>query len=202
VTAANVTLSGADSSRQGARRRAVFTIVQNEPLMLPLWLGYYGRYFEADDRYVLDHDSTDGSTDLLEGAHHVPIHRRGSFDHRWLRETVEAFQAFLLSSYDAVLLTELDEFVVADPRRGQSAYGFLKGAVERFLDGACGTGNTQGISLRLECPGFRSMGSGNLYISTSIENLVAGFECVLRAPRRFEVRRLQHRGRRGRALDR
>lgn len=127
VVAADVTVSDADSHRQGARRRAVFTIVQNEPLMLPLWLGYYGRYFDADDTYVLDHDSTDGSTDLLEGAHRVPIHRRGSFDHRWLRGTVEAFQAFLLRSYDAVLFTEVDEFVIADPRKHAGLDGYIEG---------------------------------------------------------------------------
>lgn len=68
------------------------------------------------------------------------------------------------------------------PAEGQSTYGFLKGAVERFLDGACQVGNTQAVALRLECPGFRSNGPANLYISTSIENLIAGFHCALRAP--------------------
>jgi UDP-glucose 4-epimerase len=67
------------------------------------------------------------------------------------------------------------------PAEGQSAYGFLKAAVERYLAGACTKGATQAVALRLECPGFRSTGSSNLYISTSIENLVAGFSCALRA---------------------
>ena len=102
----------------GARRRAVFTIVQNERRFLPLWLRYYRRHFEADDIYVLDHDSTDGATEGLEGSCNVvPVHREHSFDHMWLVGVVEDFQAFLLRSYQMVLFAEADEFVVADPAR-------------------------------------------------------------------------------------
>lgn len=104
--------------RDGARRRVAFTIVHNEAVMLPLWLDYYGRYFDADDLYVLDHDSTDGSTAGLAGrCNVVPVHREAAFDHHWLKSTVEQFQAFLLRSYDAALFAEVDEIVLADPRR-------------------------------------------------------------------------------------
>lgn len=68
------------------------------------------------------------------------------------------------------------------PEEGQSTYGFLKGAFERYLDGACTGGSTQAVALRLECPGFRTIGEANLYISTSIENLVSGFSCAVRPP--------------------
>ncbi|HSP18928.1 MAG TPA: NAD(P)-dependent oxidoreductase [Myxococcaceae bacterium] len=68
------------------------------------------------------------------------------------------------------------------PAEGQSVYGFLKAAVERYLAGACQTGSTQAISLRLECPGFLSPGASNQYISTSVENLVNGFTCALSPP--------------------
>ena len=85
--------------------------------MLPLWVRYYEKHFAAEDLYVLDHDSTDGSAEALAGhCQIVPVHRAASFDHRWLRGTVEAFQAFLLRSYETVLFTEVDEFVVTDPR--------------------------------------------------------------------------------------
>jgi hypothetical protein len=94
----------------------VFTIVQNEADFLPLWLSYYGNHFDAEDVYVLDHDSTDGSTGALDGRCCViPVHRDKSFDHVWMKSTVEAFQAFLLKAYDTVLFAEADEFVVADP---------------------------------------------------------------------------------------
>lgn len=68
------------------------------------------------------------------------------------------------------------------PAEGQSTYGLLKVAVERYLAGACQTGATQSVSLRLECPGFLTAGAANQYISTSVENLIAGFVCALRPP--------------------
>jgi Glycosyl transferase family 2 len=99
-------------------RRAVFTIAQNEPVFLPLWLRYYGRHFDPADIYVLNHDSTDGSSAAAEGISNVVgVHRDVSFDHTWLVGVVEDFQSFLLRSYDAVLFAEVDEFVVPDPER-------------------------------------------------------------------------------------
>ena len=120
------------------RRRAVFTIAQNEPRFLEMWLRYYRRHFDAEDIYVLDHDSTDGSTDGLEQeCNLVQVHRDASFDHMWLIGTVEDFQAFLLRSYDAVLFAEVDEFVIADPERYSSLGEYIDA-----LDGvaACCTG--------------------------------------------------------------
>ena len=117
AAAVEVQIAAPTRERDGARPRAAFTIAQNEPVMLPLWLSYYERYFDPDDLYVLDHDSSDGSTEGLEGrCRVVPVHRQ-TYDHHWLRSTVESFQAFLLRSYDTVLFTDSDEFVLADPSR-------------------------------------------------------------------------------------
>ncbi len=64
---------------------------------------------------------------------------------------------------------------------GQSHYGLLKLEVERYLaEHAPGSG-TQAVSLRLEFPGVRSRYPWNQYISTSVENLVAGFVAALEA---------------------
>jgi UDP-glucose 4-epimerase len=68
------------------------------------------------------------------------------------------------------------------PAEGQTTYGFLKAAFERYLAGACVTGSTQAVALRLEFPGFRSTNSSNLFVSTSVENLLAGFSCAVRPP--------------------
>jgi Glycosyl transferase family 2 len=104
--------------KRSPERRAAFTIIQNEPRFLPLWLDYYSRHFAASDLYVLDHGTTDGSTEGLDGSCNVvKVHRDRSFDHAWLAGTVEDFQAFLLRSYDVVLFAEADEFVVPDPWR-------------------------------------------------------------------------------------
>ena len=125
ATATEVTIATGDSEQPARRPRAAFTIAQNEPVMLPVWLDYYSRHFDADDLYVLDHDSTDESTsDLASRCQVVPVHRTASFDHRWLRTTVESFQRFLLQSYETVLFAEVDELVIADPRQyaGLGAY--------------------------------------------------------------------------------
>jgi hypothetical protein len=98
------------------RKRAAFTIVQNESVFLPLWLQYYERYFDRIDLYVLDHNSDDGSTAAVGArCNLLRVHREKSFDHEWLNGTVTAFQAFLLRSYERVLFAESDEIVVADP---------------------------------------------------------------------------------------
>jgi hypothetical protein len=111
--------------RDGARPRAAFTIVKDEPVMLPLWLAYYERSFPADDLYVLAHDCAPETLAAIEGrCRIVPVHHEAAFDHLWMKTTVESFQAFLLRSYAVVLFAEVDEFVVADPRHhaGLGAY--------------------------------------------------------------------------------
>jgi nucleoside-diphosphate-sugar epimerase len=65
---------------------------------------------------------------------------------------------------------------------GQNLYGFLKLEFEKYLEGACQQQKEiQAISLRLECPGIRSQSPNNFYISTSLENTVAGFAAALDA---------------------
>jgi nucleoside-diphosphate-sugar epimerase len=62
---------------------------------------------------------------------------------------------------------------------GQSAYALMKVKFEQYMAAACVTGGTQGISVRLEYPGFQSTTPGNFYVSTSLENLVSGVACAI-----------------------
>lgn len=107
------------------KRRAVLTMVHNEPVFLPIWLGYYSRFFAADDIYVLDNDATDGSTER-EGFVRIPV-SHGSVDHIWMVRTIEHHQHELLDRYDAVLVTDVDEIVA--PRPG---YGTLADYIDRL----------------------------------------------------------------------
>lgn len=110
------------------RPAAVFSIVQNEPVFLPVWLRYYRRFVPADDIFVLDHDSTDPVTvAAAREVHQVPVHRTEAFNHHWLRDTVGRFQAFLLQSYWQVLFAEADEIVAVDPRRSPDGLAALLG---------------------------------------------------------------------------
>jgi hypothetical protein len=92
------------------KHKAVFTIVKNEKVMLPLWLRYYSKYFSAEDMYVLDHQSTDGSTDFLPCNRQV-VRSETAFDHHWLNRVVRNYQIQLLQTYKYVLFVECDEFV-------------------------------------------------------------------------------------------
>ncbi len=96
---------------------AIFTIVQNEPVWLPIWVDYYRTQVGASNLFVLNHDSTgEGAKVLSElsaefGINVIPVHCRVSFDHSWLAGTVQLFQHFLLNSYRVVLFIEVDEIV-------------------------------------------------------------------------------------------
>ncbi|MGB5295272.1 MAG: NAD(P)-dependent oxidoreductase [Thermoanaerobaculia bacterium] len=68
---------------------------------------------------------------------------------------------------------------------GQNLYGWLKVEFERYMEQAATNGTTQGIAIRLEFPGLLSRSPANFFISTSIENVVAGFVGALEAPMSF-----------------
>jgi hypothetical protein len=105
------------------KRRAIITMVYNEAVFLPLWLGYYSRFFTPQDIYVLDNDTTDGSTDR-EGFIRVPA-PRDRVDATWTRDTIQGLQHELLDRYDIVMVTDVDEFVAPVPHLG---------TLDRYLD--------------------------------------------------------------------
>lgn len=88
----------------------IFTIVQNEKYFLPKLIKYYTQYVNPIDFYVLDHESTDGSTDDLD-VNVVSVKHEKSFDHQWLVNTVEDFQKKLLTKYKIVIFIEADDFL-------------------------------------------------------------------------------------------
>lgn len=85
----------------------------------------------------------------------------------------------------------LDQLPILESNRGptleegQSMYGHLKREFERYLAAGCLEGQMQASSIRMEYPGIRSVTPANQYISTSVENLIAGFVCALEAPHTF-----------------
>ncbi len=102
--------SGASSTR------AIVTMVHNEPVFLPIWLAYYSRFFAADDIYVLDNDSTDGST-RGTGFVRIPV-VHDSVDHSWMVQTMQALQHQLLKRYRIVVVTDVDEIIAPIPGCG------------------------------------------------------------------------------------
>lgn len=109
--------AGRDHAASSAsKRRAVLTMVHNESIFLPIWLRYYSRFFGPDDIYVLDHDTTDGST-TGDGFVRIPV-SHDTVDHTWMVRTIEGHQHELLERYDVVLVTDVDEIVAPVPEWG------------------------------------------------------------------------------------
>ena len=94
--------------------RAIMTMVRDEHVFLPIWLRYYSKFFQAENIYVLDHHSTDGSTDG-DGFVRIPI-SQPTYGVAWQNETVQRYQHELIDQYDVVLSTDADEIVAPDPR--------------------------------------------------------------------------------------
>ena len=107
----------ARGGRPPARKtRAIITMVHNEPVFLPIWLGYYSRFFAPEDIYVLDNQTTDGSTDR-NGFTRIPV-EHGTVDHLWMVKTIRDLQHELISRYDVVVVTDVDELIAPVPELG------------------------------------------------------------------------------------
>jgi glycosyl transferase family 2 len=117
----------AQMAPRGPRSRAVITMVHNEPVFLPLWLRYYSRFFRPDDIYVLDNETSDGSTER-DGFVRIPV-EHDRVDHTWMVRTIEGLQHDLLGRYDVTLVTDVDEIVAPTPE-----WGTLGEYLDRFAE--------------------------------------------------------------------
>jgi hypothetical protein len=116
----------AERTPRDDRRRAVLTIVRNEAVLFPIWLRYYSKFFAPDDIYVLDHRTSDGSTER-PGFVRVPVDHDKVYDSGWLTDVVQAHQHALFERYEVVLTVDSDEIVAPDP-----AWGTLGDYIDRF----------------------------------------------------------------------
>lgn len=102
---------------------AIVTMVYNEPDFLPFWQRYYGREVGAQHCYIVDHGSTDGSTDQLGEFNRLRI-PRSPMDESRRSGFISEFCSSLLKWYDFVAYCDVDEFLVADPARFSSLADF------------------------------------------------------------------------------
>jgi hypothetical protein len=100
-------------------------MAQNEKVLLPIWWRYYSQFFEPEDIYIIDHETTDGSTSG-PGFVRIPV-SHPTVDWGWHRDTLQETQHWLIERYEVVLCTDVDEIVAPDPRTGN-----LAGYIEHF----------------------------------------------------------------------
>ena len=89
-------------------------MVRDEAAFLPIWCRHYLRQVGAPHLYVLDHASRDGSTERVP-AQVIPL-PEGPLDEDLRLFRVTEAVAGLLSCYDWVVHSDVDELVLADPR--------------------------------------------------------------------------------------
>jgi hypothetical protein len=85
-------------------------MVKDEGYFLPKWIAYYKQFFHPQDIYILDHQSSDGSTKNLD-VNVTPVINEVAVDHTWIVNTIQDFQKKLLKEYKCVLFAESDEIV-------------------------------------------------------------------------------------------
>jgi hypothetical protein len=112
------------------------TMAHNEGDMLRRWVTYYGGQVGRRNLLVLDHGSTDGSTDELDNVPIVHIPRKvpdrmtpGWFDLQRTR-AINRIALGLLAFYDAIIYSDTDEFLIADP----AVFGSLLEVVEHHSE--------------------------------------------------------------------
>lgn len=101
--------------RRSTKDMAVLGITRNEPNYLPAWLNHYRKWFPDDDIYILDNESTDGSTDNLGPVNIIKAACIRFTDHTCLTQTVIDNMQRLLDKegYRRVIFAETDELVFA-----------------------------------------------------------------------------------------
>lgn len=114
------------------RDAAIFTITQNETWMKSKWLEYYSKHFDPRDIFILNHCSPSTSVCYEPTSRYnlINVYYGYSFDHLWLKDTVSAFQSFLLQSYAYTVFAEIDEFIVPDPHK-------YPGGLCEYMDTLC-----------------------------------------------------------------
>lgn len=132
------------------KRCAVYTTVHNEKYFLPLWLKYYSELFGMENLYVLDHQSTDGSTSGLQ-CNVATVRNDTLCDAVWLLSVLKRIQKNLLEKYEYVIRADADEFVIPDSDKYKNLSHYLDYMRENSMDTICCFGH-EVIHKRFEEP--------------------------------------------------
>lgn len=112
---------------------AALTTVWNEVDYLRKWVDYYGGHFGRENLYVLAHGGRSEIHEVAEGCiiYDLPRNRIDDSKERRRARMIEGLVTNLLGDHRAVIIGDVDEYIVADPD-----VGTLTELVDRFRDGA------------------------------------------------------------------
>lgn len=106
-------------------RTAVITFVYNEQVNLPIWRSYFAPVFGEENLFVVDHQSTDGSTDNLGRINKIFLYR-GELDEHKRCVFMASFQRALLEYFDVVIYTDCDEIIVPDTTKYRDLADYIE----------------------------------------------------------------------------
>ena len=92
------------------------TSVYNKTHNLPIWYNYFSEQVGVENVFVVDHGSTDGSTDKLDPVtNKLILPRHKPFKGAYRFELVNNLVNDLTNYYDLVIYSGADEIIVAEP---------------------------------------------------------------------------------------
>jgi Glycosyl transferase family 2 len=115
-------------------RTAVITFTYNEAVNLPIWLRHYGTNFGEANLFIADRGSNDGSLGAIGEANLLRL-PRDSFDEYQKTDFISSFHRSLLNFYDAVIITDCDELLVADPQKYQNLRHYMETTSHDYVSG-------------------------------------------------------------------
>ena len=104
----------------------VVTMVRDDLFFLERWVQYYSSIFGRTALYVVNHGGNPDVADLAQGCNliTIPDEFDENFDmYRW--RLLNGLAAGLRHYFDFVIVTDVDEFVVVDPKTGLGLDDFL-----------------------------------------------------------------------------
>ena len=114
---------------------AAITMARDEGPMLRRWVDHYARELGPDNLVVIDDNSTDGSTDDLPcPVIRIPPIGKKPFEPARMG-LLSGLADSLLNVYDAVVFSDADEFVVADPDKFESIRHLVADRADRDVLG-------------------------------------------------------------------
>jgi hypothetical protein len=111
---------------------AALTMVRDDTFFLKAWLRHYGELFGRQNCYVINHGFGEEVADLAQGCNvfGIPGDPHPNFDmKRW--RMLNNFLHGLRNYYNHVIVGDVDELVVVDPKDGRNLLEYLRDSKRR-----------------------------------------------------------------------